>query len=209
MSDFLFQIYKYLTDVPFNIWFWLLIIGAPFCVFSVKPEKNVWIRAGRLLIAIGATYTLAILAIGTDDALEWKKYEACQSQFSDISHHEGCPLNVGSGASFVFFLFFGWIPATMYVGWWELAWRKYYRSKMISLRKGLGDDWFSNLVIIISFFTTLFGFIIFLIIIAALVDSVFIHPNFQKEKTISSSHSPIIGYLAPPRSAKSLTHSGG
>lgn len=44
----------------------------------------------------------------------------------------------------------------MYIGWWELAWRYRHRDAILSLRKGIGDDWFSNLIVTFSCYATLF-----------------------------------------------------
>lgn len=102
-----------------NYWFWLFIILIPIIVFSVRPEANLWRRMGRLVLAIGAGYVLANVALHWSRSLKWEAYEACQSQFPDgaIQHHEECPeINIADGASNVFYLLFGWVPAAAYIG---------------------------------------------------------------------------------------------
>ncbi|MDB2414383.1 hypothetical protein N9W34_01265 [Rickettsiales bacterium] len=133
MGDLIYIVFNYLTDVSVNFWFWLLLFTAPVLVFSVKPEVSIKIRFLRLFFAIGFTYILMNLSLHTSRHIEWATYEACQSQFPDggIQHHAECgEINIADGASNIFYAFFGWIPATVYVGMWELLWVVFYRKKI-------------------------------------------------------------------------------
>ncbi len=56
------QIFNKLTDVPFNLWWWLLLFTAPILIFSAKPESSVYWRILRIMIAIAVGYVLLILA---------------------------------------------------------------------------------------------------------------------------------------------------
>lgn len=135
-----------------NYWFWLLIILIPAIVFSVKPEANIWWRVGRLLFAIVFSYAIANGQLHWRRAQHWEAYEACQSQFSDggIKHHKECPeINIGDGASLVFFLYLGWLPITGYTGFWELIWRLHHR-KSIRQQAAFPGRRFSNALIIFS-----------------------------------------------------------
>lgn len=135
-----------------NYWFWLLIILIPAIVFSVKPEANIWWRVGRLLFAIAFSYAIANGQLHWRRAQHWEAYEACQSQFSDggIKHHKECPeINIGDGASLVFFLYLGWLPITGYTGFWELIWRLHHR-KSIRQQAAFPGRRFSNALIIFS-----------------------------------------------------------
>ncbi len=136
-----------------NFWFWLLIILVPLIVFSVKPQANLWLRCGRLALAILVGYVLANAALHWSRAQEWEAYEACQSQFPDggIQHHEECPeINIADGASNIFYLFFGWVPAAAYAGFFELIWRRQHRDTIRALSETFKGKWISNALIIFS-----------------------------------------------------------
>lgn len=135
-----------------NYWFWLLIILIPLIVFSVKPGAPVWLRFGRLLLAIMVSYAIANGQLHWKRAQEWQAYEACQSQFPDggIQHHKECPeIDIGDGASLVFFLYLGWLPITGYTGFWELLWRIIYQ-KTIRQQPDYRGRRFSNALIIFA-----------------------------------------------------------
>ncbi len=173
MAELIYDIFKHLTGVPVNFWFWLLLITAPALVFSAKPDHSFCWRVGRLVLAIVLTYGLINLGLHTYRALKWKAYNECQGQFSDgaIQHHEECgEMSITDGASNVFLALFGYIPAAGYVGFWELLWRVRYRKRIRELGNNYKGRWFSN--IIIPFFIPLFLYICFiaLILVTALVD---------------------------------------
>lgn len=63
----------------------------------------------------------------------------------------------------------GWLWTLSYIGWFELAWRRRHRNALISIRKGLGDDWINGKVLIFSLLGTilllgLFGMIIVMLL---------------------------------------------
>lgn len=126
------QIFDYLTDIPVNFWFWFFIVTAPILIFSFKPTKNSWILFARIVAAVFITYVLINLSLGTSNAIAWKEYEQCKSQFSDgaINDHGICKLHGSSGASSIFYLYFGWIACIAYTGIWELIWRKHYSKEI-------------------------------------------------------------------------------
>ncbi len=132
MFEQIYPLFKYLTDIPVNFWSYLLLAIPPILVFSIRPDANVWLRIGRLLLAIVCTYVLINLTLHTSRALQWKAYEQCrsESQHRIDSHemHEECKYNIdiADGASNIFYLYFGWIPATAYIGLWEYVWRRVY-----------------------------------------------------------------------------------
>lgn len=130
------------TNVPFNFWLYLLFVTAPVLAFSAGPERNVWLRSGRLIVAAALTYLLLNLSHQTDQNLIRKAYEQCQSQFPDgwIQHHKECSeINTADGAHNAFLLYLGWIPAMAYVGFWELVWRRRNKSKLKKLELPIRD----------------------------------------------------------------------
>ena len=152
-------VFNYLTHIPINFWGWLLLVVAPLLVFCIGPDKKWGLRLSRLLLAVAMTYAFMNLALHTSRAIKWDAYETCQSQFSDgaIQHHEECgEINIADGASNVFYAYFGWIPATAYVGIWEAFWRIRYRRKIKEMGKEYKEKWFSNIII---------GFAVFLFVI--------------------------------------------
>lgn len=145
----IYEIFKYLTDVPYNFWGWLLLITAPVLVFIVGPEKNFWWRLGKLVVAIGLTYIMINLTLHTKRALDYKDYEECErnsihrqmsiEMFEECKHH----INVNDSASIVFLLIFGVIPATGYVGFCELIWFLKHKSKIKQMGKDYKGNWMS------------------------------------------------------------------
>lgn len=153
MGQSFYQFFMYFTDVPFNVWGCLLPAVAPVLVLATKPENNWKWRVGRLVLAIGITYVLWNLTINTHHHLERIEYDACQAQFSDgdWQMHEECgnPF-IGNGAQTAFALLLGWIPASAYVGFWELLWRRKYRHKIKEIGAAYKKSWVSTALIISS-----------------------------------------------------------
>lgn len=48
-------------------------------------------------------------------------------------------------------------------------WRKYYRTKMLSLRKGIGDDWITNMIVTLSYYMTLLLAVIVVLLMIGLL----------------------------------------
>jgi len=164
MEKSAFAVFEYMTDIPVNFWAVFLIATAPILVFSIAPPKPQWMRFWRLVFAAGLTYVLLNLSLHTGRAIEWRAYQECQSQFSDgvLQQHEECgKINIADGASNIFYLYAGWIPATAYVGIWEFLWRIRSRKKLKELGKNYKGRWFSNITIGFS----IFSFVIFPLIL--------------------------------------------
>ncbi|MCH2548360.1 MAG: hypothetical protein MK052_12240, partial [Alphaproteobacteria bacterium] len=130
-------------------------------MFSISPEAWRWKRTGRLLLAIMCGYLFVNLALHMQQHEQYADYEACLESLAHLpkqpERHAACAhhVNIADGASNVFLLYLGWLPALMIAGWWKLLWRRQHRNKMISLRKGLGDDRIANLIISLSYYMTL------------------------------------------------------
>ena len=112
----------------FNYWFWLWVLATPVFVFSVKPNAPKWQRAVRSLIAIAFCYGVMNLALH----LMWDIRNGPfivndDPNFPDQKTWDipGCT-NIADGASLVFALFLGWIPASLYVGIWLLI-REFFK----------------------------------------------------------------------------------
>ena len=146
-SQQLFNLFTYFTDVRFNFWFYLFFLVPPLLIFFVRPKEQAWLRVLRTLVAVASAYILINLSLQTHRSIIWRNYEACQSQFSDgaIQQHEECgKIDIGDGASNVFYLFLGWIPGAAYVGIWELLWRRYYRQQLVESQTPFRWRWITN-----------------------------------------------------------------
>lgn len=125
-----------------------LLFVAPLLILSGDKTR---VKIARLLFAIIVTYILINLTLYIHRKASWEAYQTCQSQFSDgmIQQHVECgKRNIADGASAVFYVLFGWIPATGYVGLWELVKRIKYRHKMKLTKDSKWKIWFSNIVIL-------------------------------------------------------------
>lgn len=171
MDRSLYQIFEALTALPVNIWLWFLPVIAPLLVFVAKPDHTVWLRSGRLILAISITYVLWNLAINTHHHLEREAYDACQSQFPDGEWrmHEECgnPF-MGNGAQVAFALVLGWIPATAYVGIWEFLWRRKYRETIHDLGHQFTGKWLSTMLIVCSVPVWIYAFLLVALIVLLL-----------------------------------------
>jgi len=132
-----------------NPWFWLFFVLIPAIVLAVKPEAPVWLRAGRILLAIAAGYALANLALEWKHDQDWKAHVACEARLPAgtgmVYQHCGHLINIADGAAIVFYLLFGWVPAAAYAGLWELAWRWRYRRRIRALSRG--GNWVGTIAI--------------------------------------------------------------
>lgn len=165
LGQILYNIAEPLTHVPVNIWLPLMFITAPVLVFLGKPTTNWRLLAGRLLLAWALTYVFINLELQTGRQIIRTAYDACQSQFpyGFIQHHPECgEINIADGASSVFYLYLGWIPALAYLSVWEFVWRIRNRRKLQSDTFSITYKRLSFLIILIGLSIT--GFILWLIV---------------------------------------------
>ncbi len=108
-----------------NYWFWTYIFLVPLIIFSATPQMPKWWRVGRLLAAILVCYLLINLAV----ALKWDMIREAVEAMPNPTD-EDLRWAVADGGNYVLARVFGWVSATTYVGWWELAWRRLYRKKI-------------------------------------------------------------------------------
>ena len=135
-----------------NYWFWLLIILVPIIVFSVKPEANIWIRIGRLVLAAVTCYALLFWTVSWQMSAELDAIHRFIAKFPECSDQQCAnsprPRLTGPILGVVFVL--GWIPAAGYSGFCELIWRVHYRTALAEMGTTFKGKWFSNALIIIA-----------------------------------------------------------
>ncbi len=109
-----------------NIWLLTLLLflfGLPLIVLRGKPVRG-WALLKRFLLLVALGYAVLNIGLYAHRTIEWQRFEACQSQFPDdsIQYHAECPTpTIADGASNVFYLYLGWLPAGIYVGIWMLV----------------------------------------------------------------------------------------
>jgi hypothetical protein len=128
---------------------------------SARPGSSRLWRTSRLVIAIIGCYICINLTVYFDHTQLANEV----NNNPHATHEDFMRLSAASGASDVFMLVFGWVWAIMYVGRCELAWRRYHRAKMISLRKGCGDDGVANMVVTLSYYLTLLFLVLIIVAI--------------------------------------------
>ncbi|MEQ1887553.1 MAG: hypothetical protein ABL951_00055 [Alphaproteobacteria bacterium] len=143
-----------------NFWFWLFIIIIPAIVFSVKPEANLWLRIGRLVLAGGLAYLFLNLSLHLKLDRMWEAYNSCRFEHSGndgpyemslaLKMDKICPPAPNTGAPLAFYLVLGWIPAAGYSGLWELLWRLRHHDFIRTSGKSFRGKWISNALIIFS-----------------------------------------------------------
>ncbi|MFO1242540.1 MAG: hypothetical protein U1E36_04985 [Rickettsiales bacterium] len=153
MADIIYNIFEYLTDIPYNVWPWFALIIAPAIVLYIRPSQSIWLRIGRLILAIGCVYIFINLMIQTHHTIEKEQYELCRKQYPNSAFQMpkecGNPF-IGNGAQNIFYLFLGWIPSAAYVGFWEWIWRRKHKENIQKLGKSFKGKWFSTVLIVCS-----------------------------------------------------------
>jgi hypothetical protein len=130
----------------------LFLVTAPLLIFSVKPELSTQRRIWRILIATIIGYMLLNLILHTHRYLQWQEFEQCQNIYSKdpLNMADECKgiINIADGASNIFYLYLGWVPAVGYAGFFELLWRIKHRAFIKNMGKQFSGRWFSNFVVI-------------------------------------------------------------
>jgi hypothetical protein len=148
-----YLVLQYLTDLPVNIWLWMVPFAAPLAVFGLSHDSGAWARFIRLILAIGVSYVLLLFLVLNYHHLQAVEHQACQSSFADgykVLHPECGDYFYRDGAQNAFALLFGWIPAVAYVGFWELVWRIRHRHKIQQLGATFKGKWYSTILIVCS-----------------------------------------------------------
>lgn len=170
MGQIIFSIFRFFTDVPYNIWPWLFFSIIPLLIFSANPYHGARWRLGRILLATAIGYVLVNLTLHTHRALDWKEFENCRAENPVVgeNYHPKCEgiIYIADGASDVFYLVLGWIPAVAYTGFWEFWWRRKYRFIIGQLGKNYKGKWFSTTLIACSAPVWIYFFLLIIIIIS-------------------------------------------
>ncbi|MEM7069126.1 MAG: hypothetical protein AAF478_09600 [Pseudomonadota bacterium] len=161
--------YPEYTGIHFNIWIWLILITSPLLIFRLNVERSILTFFIAIVSAVALTYLLLNLSLHTRQSLNWIDYVNCQKdsihddmspeQQAECGHH----VNKADGAQLVFTLLYGWVPAVIYAGFWELVWRIWRRNKIRNAGENYRGRWFSNAVILMGLFFALVIFGPFLI----------------------------------------------
>ena len=150
-TEFIISTVNTLSSLPVNIWAYMLFLVMPFSVFIVKPMSSFIFKFMSLALFILIVYFLINLSIHNHIHIENENYIECQGKFdkSYLNHVPQCgKLKRSNGATLIFALFLGWIPAIAYIGIWEFVWRIVHRKKLKSMHRG--SKWLSNIVILFA-----------------------------------------------------------
>lgn len=136
-----------------NYWFWLWFLAVPLFIFSAKPQSPQWQRMGRTLGAVLLCYGAMNLAIH----LMWDIRSGPFMVSSNLNTPwqkswdvPGC-IGPGMGANLIFTLYFGWIYAVLYTGWWEIIWYQYYKRRTGLIGPDFRRDIISKVIAAISY----------------------------------------------------------
>lgn len=146
-----------------NPWLWFWLISTPVVVFSTRPSTPVWQRAFRTIFIIAISYV--VINLGTHLAMDIRN---APFHGDGIAHFNGVRItseedefkfhcyDIADGAKYAFALLFGWLPALIYTGWWEIAWYQYHKriTKLIDAK--FETDWISGAVIFIALAVPMF-----------------------------------------------------
>lgn len=146
--------YDVLTARPWygqvNPWFWFWMIFTPAVTFSVKPNAPAWQRAFRTVLIIVASYVVINLSAPLITEIRNAPFQTSEitSTSNDIERFKfGC---IDTADAYVFALLFGWIPASVYAGWWEIVWYQYHKKKTKLIGKEFKTDWVNKIVVVTS-----------------------------------------------------------
>ena len=112
-----------------NTWLIFWIVSTPLIVFSFKAEISVWKKTLYFIIAITTSYI--VLNLSTHLGMEIRNApfhtDMITSTSSDFDKARFNCFDIADGGKYAFALFFGWIPASIYVGFWFIVrWLTYF-----------------------------------------------------------------------------------
>lgn len=138
---------------------WLPIIATPFLVFWARPQSHLAWRIGRLVAVVALLYLALNWVLHLQYKLEWSAITAFRNQNPEcwLQPCEGERKSTVKGLNMLGAIFVGWIPALVYVGLWELAWRVWHRGEIKALQqRDLGLKFSSVLIFIALLLPILF-----------------------------------------------------
>lgn len=113
---------------------WFFILSIPVTVFSMGPGAPKWQRALRTLVAISLGYVAInmVAHLGMEirnapfhgEGIAYFNNVLITSEADKFKHE--C-FDIADGAKYIFAFMFGWGPAAVYTGWWEIIWGQYYK----------------------------------------------------------------------------------
>lgn len=99
-----------------NYWYWLFFLTPPLLIFSLRRTAPIMYKALVAMIAVG--FCTAFIALGIE--LRWDiRNGPFYGLDASLTNGKLCA-DTSDGASLVFGRYFGWIPASLYVGFWLL-----------------------------------------------------------------------------------------
>lgn len=141
----------------------------PLLIFFVKIERPIFEHVLRVTCAIGITYILLNLALQTNRTFNWQDFQECQEKSEQGADsrkmHEECGhhVNPAADSQYIFAFGFGWIPAAIYAGMWELLWRIKNRRLIRDIGNVYKGKWLSNIVILFMSLPFVIYFLLYLL----------------------------------------------
>ena len=127
-----------------SAWYWFYLLLVPIVIFSARANSSRLLKNGRLL---GLLFILPLLILPLD-------YARDRVTGTTISSGSDCWLRGG-----LFFLL-GMTISAIYVGWWELGWRLYYRQISRNIRLNFQFGVVSSVLVIFSLMLTFWHILI-------------------------------------------------
>jgi hypothetical protein len=146
--NFLFEIFRYLTSIDFNIWGYLYLIGAPVLVFSIKPKSPARRRVLWFSLSILLLYVTYILSTQTERYQDGKLYDKCMEETTEGRYtkcRKHLPMRSLKNSHKLALLF---LHNTIYFAIWVTVWRLYYIKTIKNLGKTYRAKWFDYFLMI-------------------------------------------------------------
>ncbi|MCI5048813.1 MAG: hypothetical protein MRY32_00565 [Rickettsiales bacterium] len=133
--------------------FFIAFLIMPLPVYALlRPTTSVRWRytalIGMLLLGWGLLF--ADLRYGYH--MNQLAYLECKERPAEFNlEHEDCwkIINIADGAALAFYYYLGWLPAAMYIGGWELAWRAIFWLHSRNSLHTLHAWWLGNTYIVL------------------------------------------------------------
>jgi hypothetical protein len=154
MLQLLYMRYQYITDLPVNLWLWVLLVAAPVIIFAVKPENSKLLSL-RLIVASALSYLLINMTFAEEYDSAWESYNQCYDSKTEFridskERNDACEHHFDhlSDLDRVSAYLWGYYFAIGYVGFWELLWRIRYRKRTAQTPNTFKWRWLSTLTIL-------------------------------------------------------------
>ncbi len=153
----------------------LLIV--PIIIFAVRPQAPCWQRDARLVICVLLAWAILFGTTYLEDYLQWQKAYRFRAEFPQCEFKpcENEPHLSDYGPRFAFIIVFGWMPAIVWTGCWELLWQFYHRRVTKQIDSAYAFSLFNRLF---AFVAMLLSVILFIYILLLLIASIYIKLSF-------------------------------